>query len=174
MPRESDSLVFPAVVAVEETVEVARRGYEDAPERANALFNMLVSFVGTFIAARGIAFLLRTRPNVGPFRDLQVAQRHVHHYVPGIALAFISGAVAILTEDEQIEPPLAIAFGAGLGLTLDESALLLELEDVYWTEEGLLGVQITLTVIALLGALGLGVRFLRRGEELVLEEGDAG
>ena len=94
--------------------------------------------------------------------------------MPGIVLAFVSGAVAILTDDETIEPKLALAFGAGMGLTLDESALLLELEDVYWTEEGLLSVQITLAVIALLGALGLGVRFLRRGEELVLEEGDAG
>jgi hypothetical protein len=111
---------------------------------------------------------------VGPFRDLHIARRHIHHYVPGIILAFVSGAVAILTEDEEIEPTLALAFGAGMGLTLDESALLLELEDVYWSEEGLLSVQITLAVIALLGALGLGVRFLRRGEELVLDEGDGG
>ena len=64
---------------------------------------------------------------------------------------------------------LAVPFGIGLGLTLDESALLLELDDVYWTREGLLSVQITLAVIAMLGALALGLRFLRRGEELVLE-----
>jgi hypothetical protein len=57
----------------------------------------------------------------------------------------------------------------GMGLTLDESALLLELEDVYWRREGLLSVQITLTVISLLGALALGLRFLRRGEQVVLE-----
>jgi hypothetical protein len=56
----------------------------------------------------------------------------------------------------------------GMGLTLDESALLLEREDVYWTREGLLSVQITLTVMAMLGALALGLRFLKRGEELVL------
>ena len=67
-----------------------------------------------------------------------------------------------------IEPWLAVPFGVGMGLTLDESALLLELEDVYWTREGLLSVQITLTVMAMLGALALGLRFLRRGEELVL------
>jgi hypothetical protein len=47
--------------------------------------------------------------------------------------------------------------------------LLLELEDVYWSREGLLSVQITLAVMALLGALALGLRFLRRGEQLVLE-----
>jgi hypothetical protein len=56
-----------------------------------------------------------------------------------------------------------------MGLTLDESALLLELDDVYWSREGLLSVQVTLTVAAMLGALALGLRFLRRGEQIVLE-----
>jgi len=174
LPGEAEHVLQAAEVAVEETVIAARRGYEDAPDRANALFNLLASFVTTFGAARGITFLLRSRGRVGPFRDLHIARRHIHHYVPGILLAFTSGAVAILTDDESIEPKLAITFGAGMGLTLDESALLLELEDVYWSKEGLLSVQITLAVIALLGALGLGVRFLRRGEELVLEQGDGG
>jgi hypothetical protein len=67
-----------------------------------------------------------------------------------------------------------VLFGAGMGMTLDESALLLELEDVYWTEEGLLGVQITLAVAAMFAAFSLGLKFLRRGEEIVLEAaGDA-
>jgi hypothetical protein len=56
-----------------------------------------------------------------------------------------------------------------MGLTLDESALLLDLEDVYWSREGLLSVQITLAVMAMLGALALGLRFLWRGEQVVLE-----
>jgi hypothetical protein len=174
LPSEADHVLQAAEVAVEETVIAARLGYEDAPQRANALFNLLASFVTTFGAARAITYLLRSRRSVGPFRDLKVGRRHIHHFVPGIVLGFVSGAVAICTSNEEIEPKLALAFGTGMGLTLDESALLLELEDVYWSEEGLLSVQITLAVIALLGALGLGVRFLRRGEELVLEEGDAG
>ncbi len=58
----------------------------------------------------------------------------------------LSGGAAILTRDETLEPKLAVVFGAGMGMTLDESALLLELEDVYWSEEGLVGVQITLAV----------------------------
>ena len=54
-----------------------------------------------------------------------------------------------------------------MGLTLDESALLLELEDVYWTREGLLSVQITLTVDGhARRARACGLRFLRRGEQL--------
>ena len=170
LPGETDDVLAAAEVAVEETVAAALAGYEDAPERANALFNLLVSFVTTFAIARGITYLLRGRRRVGPFRDVHLGRRHIHHYVPGIALAFISGAVAICTTNEEIERWLALVFGTGMGLTLDESALLLELEDVYWSEEGLLSVQITLAVIALLGALGLGVRFVRRGERLVLED----
>jgi hypothetical protein len=170
LPSETEHVLLAAEVAVEETVAAAVRGYEDAPRRANALFNLLASFVVTFVSARSITYGLRGRRRVGPFRDLHIAQRHIHHFVPGIVLAFVSGAVAIITDNEHIEPKLALVFGTGVGLTLDESALLLELEDVYWSEEGLLSVQITLAVIALLGALGLGVRFLRKGEQLVLEE----
>jgi hypothetical protein len=170
LPSETEHVLQAAEVAVEETVAAAVRGYEDAPDRANALFNLLASFVTTFAAARAIAHGLRGGRRFGPFRDVRIARRHIHHYVPGIVLAFASGAAAILTDNEDIEPKLALVFGAGMGMTLDESALLLELEDVYWSEEGLLSVQITLAVIALLGVLGLGVRFLRRGEQLVLEE----
>jgi hypothetical protein len=106
---------------------------------------------------------------VGPFRNMRVGRRHIHHFVPGIVIGFGAGAAAILTRDERLEPWLAVPFGVGMGLTLDESALLLDLEDVYWSREGLLSVQITLAVMAMLGALALGLRFLRRGEELVLE-----
>jgi hypothetical protein len=169
LPHETDHLISAAEQAVGETVHAAVAGYQEAPERANALFNLLASFVVTFAAARGITYRLRGRRTVGPFRDLKVGRRHIHHFVPGIVLAFLSGAVAIVTTNEELETKLAVAFGVGMGLTLDESALLLEFEDVYWSEEGLLSVQITLAVAALLGAVGLGVRFLRRGEQLVLE-----
>ena len=67
-----------------------------------------------------------------------------------------------------LERWLAIPFGIGAALTLDESALLLELEDVYWTEEGILSVQVTLAVIGLLGALEIVRRMLQRGEQRVL------
>jgi hypothetical protein len=157
--------------AVADTAEVALAGYHEVSTRENSTFNLLASFATTFILARSITFLLRERSRFGPFRNFRAGGRHIHHYVPGIMLAFISGTGAILTRDEQLEPWLAVPFGVGMGLTLDESALLLELEDVYWSREGLLSVQITLTAIAMLGALALGVRFLRRGEQLVLPDG---
>lgn len=167
--READHPILAAEEVVAETARVAREGYRDVSTRENSMFNLLTSFASTFLVVRSITYLLRTRRSFGPFRALRVGRRHVHHYVPGIVIAFASGAAAILTRKEQLEPVLAVPFGVGMGLTLDESALLLDLEDVYWSREGLLSVQITLTVISMLGALALGLRFLRRGEELVLD-----
>jgi Na+-transporting NADH:ubiquinone oxidoreductase subunit NqrE len=174
LPHEADHLIQAAEEAVVETVEAVLAGYQDVSVRENATFMLLASFVGTFASARGIAYLLRGRKTVGPFRDVIVGRRHIHHYVPGIAILLVSGSAAILTRDETLEPKLAVAFGAGMGLTLDESALLLELEDVYWSPEGLLGVQITLAAMALMAALALALRFTRRGEQLVFEVDGAG
>jgi hypothetical protein len=173
LPKDAPNLLVAAEEAVAETAQVARAGYLEVSTRENAMFNLLSSFVGTFLLARGTTYILRDRSPVGPFRNVRVGRRHIHHFVPGIVVAFASGAGAILTRDEDIEPLLAVPFGVGMGLTLDESALLLELEDVYWTREGLLSVQITLAVMALLASIALALRFLRRGERIVLKPGAA-
>ena len=170
LPKETDRPLRAAEEAVGQTAEVARVGYERVSTRENAIFNLLTSFVVTFATARSITYLLRGRSTVGPFRDLRVGRRHIHHFVPGIALAFVAGSAAIVTRDESIEAKLAVPFGIGMGLTLDESALLLDLEDVYWTQEGIVSVQIALAVTSMLGAVALGLRFLRQGEQIVLEE----
>jgi hypothetical protein len=164
LPAEADSVVEAAVEAAVETTDVAVAGYQAAPPQENALFNLFASFVVSGLASRAVAFLLRDRRRFGPFRNVRLGRRHIHHFVPGIVLAFVSGAIAIVTRDAELEPRLALLFGAGMGMTMDEAALLLELDDVYWTEEGLLGVQIGAALVALLGALAIGLRFLRRGE----------
>jgi hypothetical protein len=167
--RDTDHPLLAAEEAVAEAARVARAGYREVSTRENSMFNLLTSFAATFMLARSITYVLRGRRSFGPFRNFRVGHRHIHHYVPGIVLAFASGTGAILTRNERLEPWFAVPFGVGMGLTLDESALLLELEDVYWSREGLLSVQVTLTVAAMLGALALGLRFLRRGEQIVLE-----
>ncbi|MEA2493706.1 MAG: hypothetical protein QOJ29_1617 [Thermoleophilaceae bacterium] len=168
MPADAESVVEAAVEAAVETTDVAVAGYQAAPAQENALFNLFASFVISLLLSRAIAFGLRDRRRLGPFRNVRVGRRHIHHFVPGIALAFVSGAIAIVTRDEDLEPKLALFFGARMGMTMDEAALLLELEDVYWTEEGLLSVQIGAGLVGLLGALAIGLRFLRRGEQQVL------
>jgi hypothetical protein len=168
LPAETDEPWHAAAEAVVETAAVARSGYLDVSRSENAMFNLFTSFVATFVSVRAITTLLRRRRSVGPFRDLVVGRRHIHHFVPGIALTFLAGSAAIAGRRDELEPLLAIPFGIGMGLTLDESALLLELDDVYWSEEGIVSVQIALATIAMLSATALATRFLMRGEQLVL------
>lgn len=167
---EADDPLGAAAEAVVETAEVARTGYREVSTRENSMFNLLTSFVTTFLVARTITTVLRRRATFGPFRNVRLGRRHIHHFVPGIVLAFASGAASIVTRDADVERWLAIPFGAGMGLTMDESALLLELDDVYWSEEGVVSVQITMAVTALLASIALGMRFLRRGEQVVLDD----
>jgi hypothetical protein len=155
--------------AAQDTVAVAIEGYEATPRHETVLFNVLAGFVGGFALIRTSTYSIRRGWN--PFGSVHVGGRHVHHFVPGMLLTFVSGGAALLTQNETLEETLAFPFGGGIGLVFDEAALLLELEDVYWTREGLLSVQLSLGLAALLGATILGLRMLRRGERQSLERG---
>jgi hypothetical protein len=158
--------------ATRDTFAVAIEGYEAAPRREMVLFNLLSGFVLSFALVRVSTFGIRS--GWWPFGNVRVGGRHVHHFVPGILLAFGCGAAALVTQDERIETTLAFPFGAGIGLTFDEAALLLDLRDVYWTREGLLSVQVSLGLSALLGGTIIALRMLRRGEERVGAIGEPG
>lgn len=151
-----------ATHATADTVTVAREGYAAASRRETVLFNILTGFTGAFVVVRLSTWGIRG--GWWPAGNVRVRGRHVHHFVPGIALAFLTGGAGLVTSDDRLEEFLAFPFGAGLGLTLDEAALLLQLEDVYWTREGLLSVQVSFGGAALLGAAILALRMLRRGE----------
>jgi hypothetical protein len=171
LPAEADDPLEAAAEAAAETAEVARVGYREAPQRENALFNLLGSFVVTFITARMIAYGLRGHRSVGPFRNLIVGRRHIHHFVPGIALTLGAGGASIALRSHEIDPWLALPFGAGAALIVDETALLIELEDVYWSEKGMLSMDVSFGVTCVLAVLALVVRLLRRGR-LVVEGAD--
>jgi len=170
-PPSGEEVLGAAGEAAGQTVEVALTGYRTGSTRENALLNLLGSFSLTFGLARGATYLIRRNGGrgLGPIRNVVVSQSHIHHFVPGILLAFGAGGVAVVSRNQKLDPLLAVPFGAGVALTLDESALLLKLDDVYWTEEGIVSVQISLAAVAMLSALALVLRVLRRGEELVLE-----
>ena len=155
--------------ATRDTVAVAIEGYEAAPRRETVLFNLLSGFVLSFALVRTSAYGIRS--GWWPFGNVRVGGRHIHHFVPGILLTFGSGAAALLTEGERLEAALALPFGAGIGLTFDEAALLLDLRDVYWTREGVLSVQVSLGLAGLLGGTIIALRMLRRGEQRVEERG---
>jgi hypothetical protein len=148
--------------AATDTVVVAIEGYEATPRHETVLFNILSGFLGGFALVRVSTWGIRR--GWWPFRNVEVGGRHIHHFVPGILLAFASGATGLITSSEKIETTLAFPFGAGIGLTFDEAALLLDLEDVYWTRKGLLSVQISLGAAALLGATIIALRMFGRGE----------
>jgi hypothetical protein len=155
--------------AAKDTVAVAVRGYVAAPRSETVLFNLLAGFLGSFATVRLSTWGIRD--HWGPFRNVNVRGRHIHHFVPGILIAFAAGTTALLTDDDELEQRLAIPMGVGIGLTFDEAALLLDLRDVYWTREGLLSIQLSLGATAILSIAILTQRMLRRGERRQEEEG---
>jgi hypothetical protein len=163
------SLVDVAGLATRDTITVAQRGLRATPHHEQVLLNILVGFLGAFAIVRLSTWGIRS--GWWPAGNVRVGGRHIHHFIPGIVLAFAAGIAAITTRSERMEATFAVAFGAGMGLTMDEAALLLDLEDVYWTRQGLLSVQVSLGVTATLAATILGLRVLRRGEEKGVQEG---
>lgn len=161
-PETTPEVIQKGARAALDTVEVARRGYREAPAGESALFNLLMSFVISSSLIR--LTTLGVRRGVPLLFNVRIGRRHIHHFVPGIVLAFASGSAALFASDAKARETLAIPLGVGIGLTFDESALLLELEDVYWSREGLVGVQITLATASVMAAGMLALRILRRGE----------
>jgi hypothetical protein len=167
--RSREPLIEAAPAAAIDTVGVAVRGYAAAPRSETVLFNLLAGFLGSFALVRLSTWGIRDR--WWPFRNVSIGGRHIHHFVPGILIAFGSGTVALLTDNDKLEQRLAVPMGAGIGLTFDEAALLLDLRDVYWTREGLLSIQLSLGATAILSIAILTQRMLRRGERRQEQEG---
>jgi hypothetical protein len=110
---------------------------------------MLLSFLFIRTSAR----LMRS-PNVPwwPGSIKTEGGLHVHHLVFGIVLLMITGFALALQPPSPWLEIFAAGFGIGAGLTLDEYALWLHLEDVYWAEEGRRSVD-AVVIAALLGGL---------------------
>jgi len=120
---------------------------------------ILVSFLVTFAAVRVITHAIRAGRWRRVFHNLSTTGgTHLHHLVPGIFLLLISGYIGIAVAPTEHRSWWAVLFGIGAGLTLDEFALWLHLEDVYWAKQGRASVDavvIAATLIAL-GILGWG------------------
>ncbi|MCU0309492.1 MAG: hypothetical protein MUE36_00915 [Acidimicrobiales bacterium] len=130
------------------------------------LLLLTVAFVVTFVVTRVVVRSIRA--GKGPFSDNTVGGVHVHHVVPGLVLMVLGGLVALGTDAFGWTAAAAIVFGIGLALVLDEFALLLHLQDVYWEQEGRLSVDV---VFLLLGVL---VMVLLVGSPLGLEDQSGG
>ena len=122
-------------------VEIYRDSFKD--KRRERLFLSSVSFFTTFAATRAITHAIRD--GVGPFHNLSVGGRHFHHLVLGIAGLLGTGYLWVVqintsgkTEgtDDALCKFTSILYGGSSALTLDEFALWLDLEDVYWARQG--------------------------------------
>jgi hypothetical protein len=115
-----------------------------------------LAFVVTFVLTRTITRLIRD--GRGPFRNNVTASGiHVHHAVPGIILLIV-GAFTSVAAPSALgwKCFAAVLVGIGTSLVLDEFALILHLQDVYWTGEGQLSVQMVSLTAACLGLMLAG------------------
>ncbi|MFM9591327.1 collagen-like protein [Streptomyces scabiei] len=116
----------------------------------------LTAFVLTFLITRVITRLIRA--GKGPFRNISGSGGvHIHHVVPGIVLAVVGGFGSVAGDGHGFGALIsAVLFGMGVGLVLDEFALILHLDDVYWSEEGRQSVEVVVLTAALVGLLLVG------------------
>ena len=120
-------------------------------------FVLLVAFLLSFGFIRMSTRLMRS-PKVPWWPgSIKTGGIHVHHLVFGIVLLMLAGFLGFaLQPNSPWLEILAAAFGVGMGLTLDEFALWLHLEDVYWAEQGRQSVDAVILATLLGGALLLG------------------
>jgi hypothetical protein len=108
----------------------------------------LTAFVMTFVITRAIVRLIRA--GKGPFSNNTVGGVHIHHVVPGLILMVLGGLMALRIDDDGWLNVAGVVFGMGLALVLDEFALVLHLDDVYWEEEGRLSVDVVFVLAAVI------------------------
>jgi hypothetical protein len=139
-----------------------RRAYHEelGPGQRSALLGWL-AFTATFTGLRVLTSSIRA--GKGPFRNISVGGEHLHHYLWGIGLLAGVGVVAMRGDERhRRHPAVAISYGAGLALIVDEFALLLDLRDVYWAKQGRISVDLGVGGIAASGSYFAGLPVLRR------------
>lgn len=118
------------------------------------LFVCFAAFVVTFLTTRIITRMIRA--DRGPFKDnVTAGGTHVHHAVPGIILLITGAYMGVAAQAAPAWSIVAaLLVGVGSSLVLDEFALILHLQDVYWSNEGRISVEMVSLAV---GALGLAL-----------------
>jgi len=134
-------------------LELYRLHFQDA--RRERLFLASVSFFLTFFTVRAITYAIRA--GIGPFENVSVGGTHIHHLVWGILLLLAVGylwlvqfGTGIGSSGRWASRLTALLYGGASALTLDEFALWLRLQDVYWTREGRASIDAVILFAALL------------------------
>lgn len=123
------------------------------------LFCFLVAFVAGFLFIRFSVRMIRRQVRWWP-GNVTPGGQHIHHVVFGLVFMCVGGVGGLAVEDGSSGWAAATAavFGVGTALVLDEFALVLHLEDVYWSEQGRLSVEVVFITVALCGLMLLGLR----------------
>ena len=134
------------------------------PERLPLMW-CLIAFLLTFFVTRTIVRYIRAHAaSDAPRkwwqpRNIGHGTTHIHHVVIGVILVMVSGVSMVTLAVDGGVPEFtaaAIFFGIGAALVLDEFALILHLEDVYWAEDGRTSVDAVFAAVAVAGLLILG------------------
>jgi lysyl-tRNA synthetase, class II len=133
------------------------------PSRA-AVAAFTLGLLLTFLGVRVNTRLIRAKVSWW-FHDIESGGGlHVHHMVIGVVLMIVSGLGLIALTPEGLGlQAVALLFGAGAALTLDEFALILHLQDVYWTDEGRVSVDAVIAAACAGVLLVLGLHPLGSG-----------
>lgn len=136
--------------------------------RRERIFLSTLGFFGGFAVTRTVTHMIKH--DIGPFHNLETkGGRHLHHLVFGIGGLLTTGYLWLLQygthhDDEhntKVSRTTAVAYGAAAALTLDEFALWLNLQDVYWAPEGRASIDAVYTFGGLLSLGMWGGPFLR-------------
>jgi hypothetical protein len=149
-------IVMAATLLLLHLTELGHIIHQKIPDRPHRrLFLASLSFFLTFLFVRMLVYSITH--HIGPFGYVEIGGRHIHHRVWGILLLLITG-YATLAEAGQGDDPisilvsrvLALSFGIGAALTLDEFAIWLNLDALaYWSKEN----RESIDAIVLFGAL---------------------
>ena len=140
---------------------VGRAYHEELSSGQRSALLSWLAFTASFSGLRALTYSIRA--GAGPFRNISIGGAHVHHYLWGIALLSGVGAVAVRGDERhRRHPAVAVSYGTGLALIVDEFALLLDLKDVYWAKQGRISIDIGVGGIALAGSYFAALPVLRR------------
>jgi hypothetical protein len=137
----------------------------DRPRRR--LFISSFAFLVTFLGVRILVSLITH--HIGPFQWVMVGGRHIHHLVWGILILLVVGYGWLLDLGRKHTPLsiffsrlMAVSYGVGAALTLDEFSLWLNLDpDAYWTRQGRVSIDAVILFAGLLAAGAWGAPFFR-------------
>jgi hypothetical protein len=121
-----------------------------------ASFLFFIALLGTFGFIRTSTWMIKNQVSWWP-GNVSVGGTHVHHLVWGIFAMMIFGYVGVVHQpDSPWREIVSVFFAIGMGLTLDEFALWLELKDVYWEKDGRKSIDAMIIAGCLAGIVTVG------------------